>query len=217
MKAAQLAQLLFVIVASVAAYSFVRAARHDEQLTSCSALCELGPAYAGRNRLAPDFELTDMSGTPVRFSSWWGRTIVLNFWTQSCEPCKKELPSLAELASMASEHGVVVVTVSADEGPEAVRQMLRQTIGTPEPPFAVLFDPELEVIQDKFGTTKYPETWIIDEDRVIRARFDGDRNWSSSLALEVIDNTQRPLSCPVAFQRGRPVGPHAAVCEPVGG
>lgn len=214
MKPGQIVQLLFVVVASLGAYSFVRAARNDQRSTGCATLCELAPAYAGRNRLAPDFELSDMSGRPARFSSWWGQTVVLNFWTQHCEPCKKELPSLAELAELGRPRGIVVVTVSADEGPEEVRGLWRDLLGVEQPPFVVLFDPELEVIQDKFGTVKYPETWLIDPRRVIRARFDGDRDWSAPLALEVVEMLRRPWGCPVEFAASRPVGRFASVCAP---
>jgi peroxiredoxin len=214
MRPGQIAQLLFVVVASLGAYSFVRAARNDQRVTGCAALCELAPAYAGHNRLAPDFELPDMTGQPVRFSSWWGQPIVLNFWTQFCEPCKKELPSLAEMAVLGRQRGFVVITISADEGPEEVRGMLHSLLGVEDPPFPVLFDPELEVIQDKFGTTKYPETWLIDRARIIRARFDGERDWSAPLALDVLDMIRRPWGCPVEFSRARPIGRFASLCAP---
>ncbi|MBW2523518.1 MAG: TlpA family protein disulfide reductase [Deltaproteobacteria bacterium] len=214
MKAAHWAQLLFVVAASVAAYSFVRAARQDQQRASCTALCALGPTYADSNRLVPDFELVDLSGTPRRLSTWFGRPLVLNFWTQHCEPCKKEIPSLAELAAVGRQRGFAVVTISADEAPDEVRALLDQLLGGQAPPFPVLLDPELEVIQDRFGTTKYPETWLIDEDRVIRARFDGERDWSNPLALEVVEMIRRPLGCPVRFAQGRPAGPFAALCGP---
>ena len=214
MKPGQWAQLLFVVVASVAAYAFVRAARQDHRLATCSALCAFGPAYAATDRLVPDFELTDLSGQPVRLSSWWGRPIVLNFWTQHCEPCKKELPSLAELTEVGRQHGFAVVTVSGDESAEEVSALLRSVLGGQDAPFPVLLDPDLRVIQDTFGTTKYPETWLIDEDRVIRARFDGERDWSSPTALDLVQMLDKPLTCPVTFDRGRPTGPFAALCGP---
>lgn len=214
MRLGHWAQLLFVVAASVAAYSFVRAARQDHRVASCRALCALGPSYADDDRLAPDFELPDRSGRMVRFSSYWGQPLVLNFWTQHCEPCKEEIPSLAELALVGRGRGFAVVTVSADEATDEVEALLSSLLGGGEPPFAVLFDPDLEVIQDTFGTTKYPETWLVDEHRVIRARFDGPRNWSSAVALDAIEMLERPLGCPVAFDRGRPVGPFASLCAP---
>jgi thiol-disulfide isomerase/thioredoxin len=211
---AQLAQLAFIVLASVGVFSFVRAARNDYRIASCSALCALQPTYAARNRTVPDFELPDMTGKKVRFSSLsTGKPVILNFWTKTCRPCLEEMPSLAALAQIVAKDGVKVVTVCTDEGPEAVRDHLEVILGGKPPPFAILFDPEAEVVSDKFGTTLYPETWFIDGDRVIRARLDGKRDdWTDPVVLDVIRMLGRPGGCPVQFARGRATGPFHAMC-----
>ncbi len=81
-----------------------------------------------------------------------------------------------------------------------------------ETPFPVLFDPELSVVGERYGTHLFPETWIIDPDGVIRARFDGSKNWSSSLAVEVVDKLGRG-ACPMEFFKSAPRGPFAGLCE----
>mgnify|MGYP001076050001 CR=1 FL=1 len=43
----------------------------------------------------------------------------------------------------------------------------------------VLFDPDDKIGKGIFGTVKYPETFILDKQRRIRARFDGKRPWYS--------------------------------------
>ncbi len=143
---AQLAQIAFIVLASIGVFSFVRAARNDQRITSCSAMCVFQPTYAGRNRTVPDFELADLSGKKVRFSSFLkrGKPVVLNFWTKTCKPCLEEMPSLAELAQIVQKDGIQVVTVSTDEGPEAVKDHLQVILDGKPPPFAVLFDPESE-------------------------------------------------------------------------
>ena len=99
MKPAQIAQIGFILVASIFVYSFVRAAQIDHRLTSCQALCHLRPTYAGMDRKVPDFELPDMDGKMVRFSSFLGKKpVLLNFWTKTCKPCLEEMPALAEFA-----------------------------------------------------------------------------------------------------------------------
>jgi len=213
MRWGPMAQIAFIVAASVGAYSFVRAAQADHRRAVCASLCLLRPAYAGANRSVPDFELLDLTGRSVKMSSFIGEgPVVLNFWTQSCKPCMRELPSLAELARLTAADGVRVVTVCTDEGPEAVADELAKALGGREPPFAVLFDPDYEVVTDLFGTTLYPETWLIDDQGIIRARVDGARDWSSSVALEVIETIDRPLGCPVEFAGGLPTGPHAGLC-----
>jgi peroxiredoxin len=212
-KAATIAQVAFILAAAGAVYLFVSAAQSDQRRASCTALCSLSPAYAGRNRLAPDFELPDINGKLVKLSSFRGKSVYLNFWTKTCRPCLDEMPTLAELAKISKHRSdFVVVTVSTDEGPEAVRDALQIALNNEEPPFPILFDPESEVVLGRYGTKLYPETWIIDPDGVIRARFDGPREWSDALALEIGEMVARPGGCPVEFDKGVAKGPFAGLC-----
>jgi peroxiredoxin len=210
---AALAQVAFIAVAAVGVYAFVGAAQHDMRRASCTALCKLHPAYAGGDRLAPDFELPDMSGHRVKLSSFRGKIVVLNFWTKTCNPCLQEMPSIAVLDKIARGRGdFVVLTVSTDEGPGAVKDTLKVALEG-DPTFPVLFDPEASVVNDHYGTHLFPETWIIDADGVIRARFDGAKDWSTALALEVIDNVGKAGACPVEFSKSAPSGQFAGLCE----
>lgn len=213
MKPAKILQLLFILAAAFAVYGFVRAAQSDQRRSTCTAMCALRPNYAGRNRVAPDFELPDMNGKPVRLSSFRGKTVFLNFWTKTCAPCLEEMPALAELARIArGRKDFVVLTVSTDEGPDAVRDTLKVALGS-DPPFPVLFDPEATVVGDRYGTKLFPETWVIDPSGIIRARFDGVRDWSDALAVEIGEMVSRPGGCLVEFQKGEPRGGFATLCE----
>ena len=208
------AQIGFIAVAALAVYGFVNAAKNDQRRASCSALCKLQPSYAGWNRTAPDFELPDMNGNRVKLSSFRGKTVFLNFWTKTCKPCLQEMPSLAEFARVAQGRGnIVVLTISTDEGPDAVRDTLKVSLSGAEPPFPVLFDPESNVVRDRYGTRLFPETWVIDPNGFIRARFDGARDWSMALPIEIGDMVQKPGGCPVEFFKGQPRGPFAGICE----
>ncbi len=210
---AVLAQMGFIGVAALGVYAFVGAAQRDMKRAGCSALCKLQPAYAGSDRRAPDFDLPDMNGQRVKLSSFRGKVVVLNFWTKTCGPCLEEMPSVAELARVARGRGdFVVLTISTDEGPDAVRDTLKVALNG-DPPFPVLFDPEMNVVNSQYGTRLFPETWIIDRDGVIRARFDGAKDWSTPLAVEVVGKVGGAGACPVEFVKGAPHGPFAGLCE----
>ena len=214
LKPASFIQIGFILVAAVAVFGFVRAAQNDQRRTTCSAMCALTPAYAGKNRMAPDFELQDLNGKPVKLSSSRGKTLVLNFWTKTCKPCLEEMPALAELAKVARGRGdFAVLTVSTDKGPDDVRDTLSVVLQGGEVPFTVLFDPESDVVGGKYGTKLFPETWIIDPQGIIRARFDGARDWTDALAVDIAEMVSRPLGCPVEFALGRPKGKFAGVCN----
>src|SRR5262249_50514949 len=157
---------------------------------ACVPVCAMRPNYAGRNRLAPDFDLEAADGGRVRLSEFKGKTVVLNFWTTTCQPCLEEMPSLAELAKILKARrpsgfsklfgsdDAVVLTVSTDASKEVAMSALQTLLHEEKPPFKVLLDPESKVVGDKYGTRLFPETWIIDPQGVIRARFDGQRTWT---------------------------------------
>lgn len=213
----QLAQLAFTLLAALAVYSFITAARDGERRRVCAPLCHLKPNYAARNRTAPDFELPGLSQPKLRLSSFRGKVVVLNFWTKNCRPCLEEMPSLAELSSsLAKEPDVAVVTVSTDESVDDVRATLRSVLGS-DPPFATAVDAESDVVGGKYGTKLYPETWIIDPKGVIRARFDGSRDWTSPLVHELVNELRQPLACSVEFDNGHALGEDAQTCEDFAG
>jgi peroxiredoxin len=217
MKNSQIAQLAFIVVAALAVYSFVATARDGERRRVCSALCHLSPNYSARNRAAPDIDLPTVAGGRLKLSSYRGKVVVLNFWTKNCRPCLEEMPSLAELAaSLKRDKDVVVLTISTDESVEDARGTLRSVIGS-EGALETAVDSESKVVGGKYGTRLYPETWLIDTHGVIRARFDGVRDWSSALVVDLIQGLKEPVACSIAFDNGKTTGEDAAICEDIAG
>lgn len=213
MKVSTIVQIVFIFVAALAVYGFVRAAQNDQRYSSCTALCSMKPEYAARNRTAPDFELPDLDGTPVRLSQFRGKTVFLNFWTKTCRPCLEELPSLAELGKVLRKRSdMVLIAVATDESATDVRDTLKVVLNE-ETPFIVLFDPEATVVRGKYGTRLFPETWIIDPKGVIRARFDRALDWSEAAVINIGEMVARPGGCPVEFFQGVSQGKFAAMCS----
>jgi peroxiredoxin len=195
-------QLAFVLVAAVAVYSFVTVVKEAEHRRACTPECLVRPDYAGADKLAPDFTLKDMKGRDVKLSDYRGKVVILNFWTKTCGPCLKEMPSLAELTQMlADRKDVVVLAVSTDEGPADVADTLKSVLRA-DAPFSVLFDPDGDnVVNGKFGTHLFPETWLIDKRGVVRARFDGGRDWANPAIVELVDQFREGTYCPLHVDR----------------
>jgi peroxiredoxin len=208
---AQSAQLLFIVVAAFLVYTFVSVAQDGEARSACTPLCALRPAYADRDRTAPDFDLPDLAGQRVRLSSFRGKVVVLNFWTKTCRPCLEEMPSLADFSELLRQEDAVLLTISTDESADDARGTLRAVLGK-DPPFPVLIDPDAAVVNGKFGTRLYPETWFLDPEGVIRARVDGARDWTNPMVLDVVRMLRRPSGCAIAFDRGKPRGDRRGVC-----
>ncbi len=156
----------------------------DAQMTAGDDAREAGsPHYYGTRLAAPEVELTRRDGSTWRLSDHRGKVVLMNFWSITCPPCVEEMPSLELLAAMvAGRDDVEVVAVSTDEGWDAVSRILPA-----EPRLTHLFDPDKSTVEGAFGTRLYPETWIIDEEGVIRLRFDGAQDWSAPLVLDLLE------------------------------
>ena len=212
-------QLGFVAGAAVLVYSFVATARESETRRKCGAMCLLQPSYAGAERTFPKFDLHDLHGNVHSSSEWAGKLIVLNLWTKTCGPCLEEMPAFAQLAKvLQSRKDVVVAAVSTDDEPREVEDTLKSILREP-PVFQTLIDPDSTVVRGKFGTDLFPETWIIDKKGVVRARFDGARDWSDAAVVEVIDEIRAGTYCPLSIQHGTLASNADAValCQALGG
>jgi peroxiredoxin len=212
-----LAHLAFVLVAAIGVYSFVSVAKDGEMRRRCTPTCILRPNYAGYERKVPSFTLKDTRGHDVSIESFRGKVVVLNFWTKTCQPCMEEMPEIADLTRILKPYDdVVVLTVSTDETANDATATLKAILKE-EAPFRVLMDPELEVVRGKFGTTLFPETWIIDKNGVIRARFDTARDWSNATVVELVQQIRGGGYCPVQTREGKFVGEGARICDSVSG
>ncbi len=204
--------VLFVIGAALAVHSFVRMGMTAEQQRVCTPVCHLLPDYAARNRQAPDFQLPTLDGGILRLSDYRGKVVILNFWTRTCPPCREEMPDLAELAHTGRERGdFVVLTVNTDDTAESASEVLEAPLGGP-PPFPVALDPDREVVTDKYGTRLLPETWFIDKKGVIRARFDGKRQWTDPMVTDLVESIGGVQPCRIELLDGRPVAGPAWIC-----
>ena len=212
-----IAMIAFVVLAAVFVYSFVSVAKEGETRRRCGPTCLLHPNYAGYERRAPNFSLKDTRGHTVSLDSYRGKVVVLNFWTKTCGPCMEEMPEIADLARILKPMSdVAVLTVSTDESAQEAIDALKSVLRE-EPPFPVLMDPNLEVVKQKFGTSLYPETWIIDKNGVIRARFDGAREWSNAAVVQLVDQIRGGGYCPVEVRDGKPRGEGARLCDAING
>ena len=212
---AYLAQLGFAVMAAVGVYSFLTTARDGERRRLCTPACALRPDYANANRIAPEFELPTLTGETKKLSDYRGKVVILNFWTKSCRPCLEEMPSIADFATvLQNEPDVVLLTVSTDESADDARDTLKSVLGR-DPPFETFVDVDNEVVADKYGTKLYPETWFIDKRGVIRARFDGARDWMKPLNLEFARSLAGPVTCSIQFKKRDPKGDFAGLCNDV--
>jgi thiol-disulfide isomerase/thioredoxin len=46
---------------------------------------------------APDWQLNDVDGKPVKLSDFKGKVVTLDFWATWCPPCRAEIPGFVAL------------------------------------------------------------------------------------------------------------------------
>jgi peroxiredoxin len=138
---------------------------------------------------APGFELPDLAGEKRRLADFAGKVVLLNFWATWCPPCVEELPSMIQLQESMGGRDFVLLTVSVDDSVKVVRDFLsrhRRVIGA----MKVLIDPSRKIPRS-YGTEKFPESYLIDQDGVVRYRFINKRNWASPVAQSCIRSVLR--------------------------
>jgi len=134
--------------------------------------CDRGEHPKFVNRQAPDFTVQDGSRS-VALSSLRGRVVVLNFWATWCPPCVDEVPSLVKMQEQMRDQ-VTVLAVSVDED-EAIYRKFIHDYGA-EGLLAVR-EPSRKRAE-LYGTTGYPETFIIDRNGVVQRKLVGPVNWT---------------------------------------
>lgn len=123
---------------------------------------------------APDFSLSDHAGNTVSVSSLRGRAVLVNFWATWCDTCKLEVPSMERLTEQMKGRPFTALAISVDEGWDEVRKFFPQ--GTP---MTVLLD-KGRTAPARYGTEKFPETFLIDANGMIRYYIISERqNWHS--------------------------------------
>jgi thiol-disulfide isomerase/thioredoxin len=118
------------------------------------------------------FKLPARGGGEIDLASLRGKPVLVNFWATWCPPCRDEMPSLSRLAQSFDPQSFEVVTVSVDDGWAPVDKFLE----APRTPFRVVLD-EGAKISRTYGTTKFPESYLVDKDGKLRLKFVGPRNW----------------------------------------
>ena len=132
-------------------------------------------------KVAPDFYLPDLNDKELRLSDFRGKVVFLNFWATWCKPCREEMPSMEILYKNFEKDGLVILAISID----------RVTTKKDIPPFVKALNLTFPILIDSWGQTdkRYklmgvPETYIIDQQGILREKVIGPRDWT------VLDNLQ---------------------------
>ena len=138
-------------------------------------------------KTARDFPL-EIAGKPTHLADLKGKVVVLNFWATWCPPCVEETPALNRLQKHIESRNGVILGVAADEDTAAYEKFLRDQGVS----FLTYRDPSTRdnhsPIAQTYGTSMYPETYVIDRHGKIARKFIGFQHWDSPDMLAYFDS-----------------------------
>jgi len=186
---APLRRMLPAVITALAmafiAARFVSGARDTLARTRDGACVALTPdplPESLRNGPPPDFQLPDANGRTVSLSQQKGHPVFLNFWATWCPPCVDEVPAIEDLAQRLKGTDMRMLAVSVDDDWDQIRRFFAKGSD-----IGVLLDASHDVPK-KFGTEKYPETFLIDAAGRVRYYFINKRDWSRPEAVACLES-----------------------------
>jgi len=115
---------------------------------------------AGKRPLAPgqNVSLPGLEGNPATsLAALRGKVVVLNFWASWCDPCRAEAPTLEHAQQRLQQENGTVLGVTYKDFAGDSRKFVSQYHLT----YPSVRDDQLR-LAPKFGTSKLPETFVID-------------------------------------------------------
>ena len=160
-----------VILLAVLAFTLTAGCKRDRR-----------PVVFKEGDAGPSFTLPALDGKPVDLASFRGKVVMVHFWATWCPPCVEEIPTLQKLYTALPGTDFAVLAVSVDEGgAPAVGAFMRQKGLT----LLMLLNPDRSVASS-YGTFKFPETYILDRQGIIRYKIIGAADWSRPEPMNAI-------------------------------
>ncbi len=126
------------------------------------------------SRPAPALKLSDMDGKSVDLAQRRGHWVLVHFWATWCGPCRKEMPTLAQLMQVLPAEKLQVVLVNTADSEDEVFTFLASV------------SPDLNTFLDRDGqaTERWqprglPASFLVDPQGRLRYIVLGGRKWAS--------------------------------------
>lgn len=116
----------------------------------------------------------DREGKVIDLSKEKGRLTIVHFWATWCPPCVEEIPALSRFwEKYRSRSDVVLYTVSVDKDWKIIDEFNRKNPNR----LPIYRDPNEETAH-RFGSTQYPETYIVNPAGRVIYRVQGGMEWT---------------------------------------
>jgi thiol-disulfide isomerase/thioredoxin len=135
---------------------------------------------------APELPIYDRAGKKIDLSKLQGDLFIIHFWATWCPPCVEELPALSRFwEQYKSRRGVQLYTISVDKDWKTIDAFLQKNPGAESS--APLFHDPGAATAHRFGSSQYPETYIVNKSGRVLFRVQGPVSWSDPDVKSRID------------------------------
>lgn len=128
--------------------------------------CKEQQAVVGQS--APDIAAFDLQGNKVSLSDWKGKTIILNFWSETCGICINELKSFEQFMQNYPNNNLHIIAMNID-GEKIDTQA---TVTKREIQLLVVKD-QLKISAERYQLIGTPTSFVIDPEGKILYKFEG--------------------------------------------
>ena len=120
-------------------------------------------------RVAPPFTVSTLDGKPVSLADYKGKALLINFWATWCEPCRQEMPWLADLREQYASRGFEVLGILTDNAAREKVAALLEKDGVKYPVLVC----NHKTAQAYGGLPDLPESFFVDAKGVVVAVMSG--------------------------------------------
>ena len=123
----------------------------------------------GYSQQIPNLKLTSLQGEQFRLQEFTSETpVMINFWSLTCAPCKREMRHLDAFEKQYENFKVVSINIDTPKSLARVKSYVQ----TNDYSFQVFLDPEQQIFQ-KLGGRLMPYSIFVDQGGVIISRHVG--------------------------------------------
>ena len=122
---------------------------------------------------APNLPIADRAGKKIDLSKARGKLILIHFWATWCPPCVEETPALSRFwEKYQGRNDIELYAISVDKDWKTIDQFNAKYPNR----LPLYIDPNAATAK-RFGTTQYPETYIVNKNGRVLERVPGAVSW----------------------------------------
>lgn len=130
----------------------------------------------------PEIGFVNGKGATVKLSAYRGKVVLLHFWASWCHVCRRETPTVNDLAGRLKHRNFAIIALSVDRTIGAARRFLKSN-GYNN--LAVHFDQGMKSLR-AIGVEGTPTTFLINKQGYMVGFVEGAAGWNSPAAITLL-------------------------------